>query len=214
MTVTSSRWGVDATREVQRVKEIGLSIRQGVSFKYFHVTDSGFKSGITLNWIVRPSFDLPLSQLPTHSYQGYPVILQWPKESGLCPEELAPFNGRYLGTITECADAKTFRVSIRDGTIHDIDADALFLEARTDVLSEMENTVAQRGQPSIQRRILQLSHSLKSDGRRNVGILRDQLQSALRVLDPAGRGQVSVPLFPNCDGKLWINCCATGARKA
>jgi hypothetical protein len=69
------------------------------------------------------------------------------------------------------------------------------------------------GQQSIQRRILQLSHSLREDGRRNPGILRDQLQSALKIVDPAGRGEVVFRLLPNCSGKMWLNCYASGVRR-
>jgi hypothetical protein len=108
-----------------------------------------------------------------------------------------------------------YHIALRDETHQIIDSRALYLEARTDVISEMEQVLSREsGQPTVQRRILQLSHSLKPDGRRNPGILRDQLTSALKMLDPAGRGQASIPLAPNGAGKMWINCFATGVQRS
>jgi hypothetical protein len=214
--ILSGRWGVEATREVQTFSDIGLTISQGIHLHYFAVTQPQFRNGITLNWIIRPKFILSLAKLPSdHAYEGYPVILRWPASLGACPEGLTPFDQRYIGTIVSRDNPQVFKVLVRDRTVQEVNADALFLEARVDVLNEMERIIARAsGQPSIQRRLLQLSHSLKSDGRRNAGILRDQLHSALSVLDPADRGQVSVPLVPNCDGNLWVNCYATGAQRA
>jgi hypothetical protein len=208
-------WGVEITREVQKFPHIGLTIHHGVTAKYFAVTESKYRHGITLNWIVRPLFTLPLSDLPAAKpYDGFPVILKWPATFGTCPESIAPFNQRYLGTIIEKADAQNYRVSLRDQTQQDVDGRALYLEARADVLAEMEQVASREsGQASIQRRILQLTHSLKPDGRRNPGILRDQLASALKVLDPSDRGQVSIPLRPNAEGELWVNCYATGVQR-
>jgi hypothetical protein len=143
------------------------------------------------------------------------ILLQWPSALGTCPTELAPFDNRYLGTIVENAENGKYLVSVRDETQQVVDGRALLLEPRTDVIREMEQVLSgQSGHTSIQRRILQLSHSLKPDGRRNPGILRDQLAAALRVLDPANRGQVSIPLNPNAEGKMWINCFATGVQRA
>jgi hypothetical protein len=214
--VLSGRWGVEATREVQEFPDIGLTISQGINLQYFAVTQPSFRNGITLNWIIRPKFVLPLAKLPNdHSYDGYPVILRWPISFGTCPEALAPFDQRYIGTIVSRENSEVFQVLLRDRIVHEIDAQALFLEARADVLNEMERIVTRAsGQPSIQRRILQLSHSLKTDGRRNAGILRDQLRSALSVLDPSDRGHLSFSLLPNTDGKLWVDCYATGATRA
>jgi hypothetical protein len=215
-SVVSGQWGVEATQEVQHFPDIGLMISQGIHLQYFAVTQAKFRNGITLNWIIRPTFVLPLAKLPSdHAYDGYPVILRWPLSLGTCPEELAPFDQRYAGTIISRENLQAFQVLLRDRTVYEVSAEALFLEARTDVLNEMERIVTRTsGQPSIQRRILQLSHSLKSDGRRNPGILRDQLRSALSVLDPSDRGQMNIPLLPNCSGQLWVNCYATGAQRA
>jgi hypothetical protein len=214
-TVVSGRWGVDVMRNVQEFPEIGLTISQGINLKYFAVTEPKLGNGITLNWVVRPTFVRSLAKLPDQSYDGYPVILRWPTSLGKCPEALVPFDQHYVGTIVARDNPNAFQVLLRDRTVQQVTGEALFLEARTDVLNEMERIVTRAsGQPSIQRRILQLTHSLKPDGRRNSGILRDQLRSALSVLDPADRGQVSIPLLPNCRGKLWVNCYATGAQLA
>jgi hypothetical protein len=214
--VKKGRWGVDALRTIQEYEQIGLVLKQGVNLKYFAVTEPQFYNGITLNWIVRPSFSRSLANLPKkHIYNGYPVILKWPAANGTCPDNLIPFNGHYLGTILSPASNNRFTVLVRDRTEQTVPADALFLEARTEVIAALEPLAAQTsGQQTIQRRILQLTHSLKSDGRRNPGILRDQLHSALRVIDPASRGEVTVNLQPNCEGKLWVNCFATGVRPA
>jgi hypothetical protein len=207
-------WGVEVTREAQQFPSIGLSIHQGMSAKYFADTESKIRHGLTLNWIVRPFFTKPLDEMPAiRDYDGFPVLLKWPTKMGDCPESLSPFNGRYLGTIIEKKDSR-YRIAVRDQTQQEIDGGALFLEARTEVLTEMEQVISREsGQTSIQRRVLQLTHSLKSDGRRNPGILRDQLASALRVLDPSDRGQVSIPLRPNATGEIWINCFATGVQR-
>lgn len=206
-------WGVEATNEVQSFPTIGLTIHQGISAKYFADTESKVRHGITLNWIVRPFFTKPISALPSRNYDGFPVRLNWPATLGPCPEPLAPFAGRYLGTIVEPTEAG-YRVAVRDQSQQDLDARALYLEPRPEVLAEMEKVLAREsGQASIQRRILQLTHSLKPDGRRNPGILRDQLSSALRFLDPSDRGQVSIPLRPNAAGQIWINCYATGVQR-
>ena len=165
---------------------------------------------------MRPQFFLSLSELPrTHEYQGYPVILRWPESGSSCPEAIASFNGHYLGTIISKQNATTFCVLVRGRSQCDVPGSALFLEARPDVIGEVEQLVSlERGQQSIQRRILQLSHSLKKDGRRNTAILRDQLRSALKTLDPTDKGQVSVELVPNCEGKMWIDCYATGVQRS
>ena len=214
--VTTSRWGMEATREVQKFEEAGLALRQGIHAKYFAVVEPGFRNGITINWVVRQHFFLPVIELPAvHEYQGYPVILRWPTAEGPCPEAIAPFNERYLGTIISKQNATTFRVLVRDRSQIDVIGAALFLEARPDVIGEVEQLVSrERGQQSIQKRVLQLSHSLKADGRRNTGILRDQLRSALKTLDPSDKGQVSVQLVPNCEGKMWIDCYATGVQRS
>jgi len=214
--VTKGRWGVEALRTVQEYEQIGLVLKQGINLKYFAVTEPQFYNGITLNWIVRPSFSSSLANLPKkHIYNGYPVILKWPVGNGTCPDNLIPFNGHYLGTILGPASKDRFTVLVRDRTEQALPADALFLEARTEVIAALEPLAAQTsGQQTIQRKILQLTHSLKADGRRNAGILRDQLHSALKVIDPASRGEVTVTLRPNCDGKLWVNCFATGVRPA
>jgi hypothetical protein len=214
--ISTSRWGIEATREIQRFPAAGLVLRQGIHVKYFAVVEPGFRNGITINWVVRPHFFLPIAELPnSHGYGGYPVILRWPASAGACPEGIAPFNDRYLGTIISKPAANSFRVLVRDRSQFDVDGTALFLEARPDVIGEVEQLVSRdRGQQSIQRRILQLSHSLKPDGRRNTGILRDQLRSALKTLDPSEKGQVSIQLLPNCDGKMWIDCYATGVQRA
>ena len=213
--ISTSRWGVEATREVEKFAAAGLALRQGIHAKYFAVAEPEFRNGITINWVVRPYFFLPLAELPaTHEYQGYPVILRWPAAEGACPEAIAPFNGRYFGTIISKQNATTFRVLVRDRTQCDLPGVALFLEARADVIGEVAQLVSrERGQQSIQKRILQLSHSLKKDGRRNTGILRDQLRSALKTLDPSEKGQVSIQLVPNCEGKMWIDCYATGVQR-
>jgi len=212
--VTRGRWGVDAIRAVQRFEQIGLVLKQGINVKYFAVTDPQTHNGVTLNWIVRPVFERSLAELPqTHKYDGYPVILKWPASAGDCPQTIAPFNQRYLGTILGPSRNGNFRILIRDRTQQDIRPDALFLEARTDVISGLEPIVTKAsGQQSIQRRILQLSHSLRPDGRRNPGILRDQLSSALKTIDPNDRREVAIALLPNCVGKMWLNCYATGVR--
>ena len=214
--VVNHRWGINATREVQQFAAIGLTIHQGINAKYFAVTEPRLQHGITLNWITPPFFMLPVSQLPpSRSYDGFPVLLQWPKALGECPKEIATFDHHYLGTIIESANGGCYRVSVRDQSQQVVDGRALFLEPKTDVLAEMEQVLTrQSGHVSMQRRILQLSHSLKPDGRRNPGILRDQLASALRVLDPADRGQVSIPLSPNAEGKMWISCFATGVQRS
>jgi hypothetical protein len=214
--VSTSRWGMEATREVQRFPAAGLLLRQGIHAKYFAVVEPGFRNGITINWVVRPNFFLPISELPsTDEYQGYPVILHWPASAGDCPDAIAPFNDRYLGTIIAKPKADTFRVLLRDHSQSDVPGSVLFLEARSDVIGEIEHLVSrERGQQTIQKRILQLSHSLKGDGRRNTAILRDQLRSALKTLDPSGKGQVSIRLTPNCDGKMWIDCYATGVQRS
>ena len=214
--VTRGRWGVDAIRTVYRFNEIGLVLKQGVNIKYFAVTDPEIHNGVTLNWIVRPMFERSLAELPpTHRYEGYPVILKWPTSAGDCPQTIAPFNEHYLGTILSHNQNGTFTVLVRDRTQQEIRADALVLEARTDVISSLEPVLSKTsGQQSIQRRILQLSHSLRPDGRRNPGILRDQLRSALKAVDPSTRGEVPVVLLPNCGGKMWLNCYATGVRQA
>ncbi|HOC56887.1 MAG TPA: hypothetical protein PKI20_14815 [Verrucomicrobiota bacterium] len=214
--VINHRWGIDATREAQQFAAIGLTVHQGINAKYFAVTEPRLQHGITLNWITPPFFTLPVSQLPaTRSYDGFPVLLQWPRALGECPKEIAPFDHHYLGTIIESADNGCYRVSVRDQSQQVVDGRALFLEPKTDVLAEMEQVLTREtGHVSIQRRILQLSHSLKPDGRRNPGILRDQLASALRVLDPSDRGQVSIPLIPNAEGKMWISCYATGVQRS
>ena len=213
--VIRGRWGVDILRDVHRFDEIGLVLKQGINLKHFPVTHPETHHGITLKWIVRPQFDRSLADLPqSHSYDGYPVILRWPTQAGDCPEALAPFNQHYLGTLLERKGKDRFSVLVRDRTEQDVRADALFLEARTDVISGLEPVVTKTsGQQSIQRRILQLSHSLRADGRRNPGILRDQLQSALKVVDPSGRGEVVFRLLPNCLGKMWLNSYATGVRR-
>jgi hypothetical protein len=213
--VTTGRWGMEATREVERFPPAGLVLRQGIHAKYFAVVEPGFRNGITINWVVRPYFFLPVGELPSqHAYQGYPVILRWPQSQGSCPKSIGPFNERYLGTIISRLNAETFRVLVRDRSQVDVPGSVLFLEARPDVIGEVEQLVSrERGQQSIQRRILQLSHSLKSDGRRNTAILRDQLRSALKTLDPSEKGQVSVRLLPNCEGKMWIDCYATGVQR-
>jgi len=212
--ITRGRWGVDVVRTVQQFEPIGLVLKQGINIKYFAVTDPKFSNGVTLNWIVRSSFERSLAELPkTHRYDGYPVILKWPVSAGECPGAIAPFDRHYLGTVLGQSQRGDFTILVRDGTKQDVRPDALFLEARTDVISAIEPIVTREsGQQSIQRRILQLSHSLKSDGRRNPGILRDQLQSALKLVDPSGRGEVAISLRPNCTGKMWLNCYATGVR--
>lgn len=212
----SRHWGVEVTSEAQQYPGIGLTIHQGMSAKYFADTESKFRHGLTLNWIVRPLFTMSVSDLPTtRDYDGFPVLLKWPTALGACPEAIAPFNERYLGTVIEKLSGQSYRVSLRDQTQQEIDGRALFLEARTEVLAEMEQVLSREsGQVSIQRRILQLTHSLKPDGRRNPGILRDQLASALKVLDPSDRGQVSIPLLPNGAGEVWINCYATGVQRS
>ena len=212
--VTRGRWGVDAIRTVQRFEPIGLVLKQGINVKYFAVTDPQTHNGVTLNWIVRPVFERSLAELPqTHKYDGYPVILKWPVSAGDCPQTIAPFNQRYLGTILGQSRKGNFGILVRDRTQQDVRPDALFLEARTDVISALEPLVTKAsGQQSIQRRILQLSHSLRPDGRRNPGILRDQLRSALKTIDPFGRGEVAIALLPNCAGKMWLNCYGTGVR--
>jgi hypothetical protein len=209
-------WGVEATREVLNFEQIGLRIHQGVSAKYFAVAEPAFRHGITLNWVIRPVFTLPVIQLPQErEYDGFPVVLRWPPNSGPCPTEIAPFDGRYVGTIIEKSSDDGYRISLRDQSEYVIPGNAIYLETRTDILAEMERILSKSsGQSSIQRKILQLSHSLKSDGRRNAGILRDQLASALKILDPSDRGQVNIPLLPNAEGEMWINCFATGAQKA
>jgi len=214
--VTTSRWGMEATREVERFTAAGLALRQGIHAKYFAVVEPRFRNGITLNWVIRPDFFLSLAELPSrHEYQGYPVVLRWPDVERSCPEPIAPFNKRYLGTIISKQDANTFRVLVRGRSQFDVPGTALFLEARPDVIGEVEQLVSrERGEQSIQKRILQLSHSLKKDGRRNTAILRDQLQSALKTLDPSDKGQVSIQLVPNCDGKMWIDCYATGVQRS
>jgi hypothetical protein len=214
--VRTSRWGMEATREVQKFEAAGLVLRQGIHAKYFAVVEPRFRNGITINWVVRPHFFLPVAELPAiHEYQGYPVILRWPTDEGSCPDAIAPFNERYLGTIIARQNATTFRVLVRDRSQIDVPGAALFLEARPDVIGEVEQLVSrERGQQSIQKRILQLSHSLKNDGRRNNAILRDQLRSALKTLDPSDKGQVSVQLVPNCEGKMWIDCYATSVQRS
>ncbi len=210
------RWGVNATRQVQEFPRIGLALHQGINAKYFAVTDPRFQHGITLNWITPPFFTIPISQLPnSRSYDGFPVLLHWPQALGECPKQIACYDHHYLGTIIEAAGQGAYRVSVRDQSQQVVDGRALFLEPKTDVLAEMETVLTPAsGQVSIQRRILQLSHSLKPDGRRNPGILRDQLASALKVLDLSDRGQVSIPLQPNAEGKMWINCYATGVQRS
>jgi hypothetical protein len=212
----SHRWGVNATRQAQEFPRIGLALHQGINAKYFAVTEPNFQHGITLNWITPPFFTIPVSQLPnSRSYDGFPVLLQWPQTLGECPKEIAHYDHHYLGTIIEAAGEGRYRICVRDQSQRVVDGRALFLEPKTDVLAEMEQVLTPAsGQTSIQRRILQLSHSLKPDGRRNPGILRDQLASALKVLDPSDRGQVSIPLNPNADGKMWINCYATGVQRS
>jgi hypothetical protein len=213
--VARGRWGVDVLRDVHRFDEIGLVLKQGINLKHFPVTGSDTPHGITLKWMVRPQFELALANLPqSHTYDGYPVILRWPAQANDCPEALAPFNQHYLGIVLARNGKDRFLVLIRDRTEQKVRADALFLEPRTDVISALEPIVTKAsGQQSIQRRILQLSHSLRKDGRRNPGILRDQLQSALKIVDPAGRGEVVFHLLPNCCGKMWLNCYASGARR-
>jgi hypothetical protein len=213
--VIRGRWGVDVLRDVHRFDEIGLVLKQGINLKHFPVTDSETRHGITLKWIVRPQFERALADLPQgHSYDGYPVILRWPTKADDCPEALAPFNQHYLGTVLARKGKDCFSVLIRDRTEQDVRADALFLEARADVISALEPVITKAsGQQSIQRRILQLSHSLRTDGRRNPGILRDQLRSALKIVDPSGLGEVVFPLLPNCSGRMWLNCYATGVRR-
>jgi len=213
--VIRGRWGVDVLRDVHRFDEIGLLLKQGINLKHFPVTDSETLHGITLKWIVRPQFERPLAELPqSHRYDGYPVILRWPAQANDCPEALAPFNQHYLGTILARKGKDRFSVLIRDRTQQDVRADALFLEARTDLIGALEPIVTKAsGQQSIQRRILQLSHSLRTDGRRNPGILSDQLRSALKIVDPLGRGEVVFHLLPNCSGKMWLNTYATGVRR-
>jgi hypothetical protein len=212
--VTRGRWGVDAIRTVQRFEQIGLVLKQGANIKYFAVIDPQTRNGVTLNWIVRPVFERSLAELPRiHKYDGYPVILKWPASAGDCPQTIAPFNQRYLGTILGQSGKDAFSVLVRNRTQQDVRADTLFLEARTDVISALEPIVTKAsGQQSIQRRILQLSHALRPDGRRNPGILRDQLHSALKAIDPSGRGEVAIALSPNCAGTMWLNCYATGVR--
>jgi hypothetical protein len=214
--VATSRWGMEATREVERFPVAGVTLRQGIHAKYFAVVEPRFRNGVTLNWVVRPHFFLSVGELPsTHEYQGFPVVLRWPESEGSCLEAIAPFNGRYLGTIISKQNASTFRVLVRGRSQCDIPGAALFLEARPDVIGEIDQLASrERGEPSIQKRILQLSHSLKKDGRRNTGILRDQLQSALKTLDPSDKGQVSVQLVANCEGKMWIDCYATGVQRS
>lgn len=216
LRVRANQWGIEATREVHSFPKIGLTIRQGINAKYFADQESKFRHGITLNWTVRPGFTVPISELPESIERGgLPVLLRWPPDWGACPVELAPFDQFYLGTIVKREDASHYRVAVRDESQQVVDGRALYLEARTDVLNELEQVLSQEsGQPSVQRRILLLSHSLKPDGRRNSGILRDQLASALRMLDPGERGQVNIPLAPNAEGKMWINCFATGVQRA
>ena len=212
--VARGRWGVDVLRDVHRFNEIGLVLKQGINLKYFPVSDSDTPHGVTLKWIVRPQFERALAHLPqAHRYDGYPVILRWPTQDNDCPEALAPFNQHYLGVVLARSGKDRFSVLIRDRTEQKVRADALFLEPRADVISALEPVVTKAsGQQSIQRRILQLSHSLREDGRRNPAILRDQLQSALKVVDSAGRGEVVFRLLPNCSGKMWLNCYASGVR--
>jgi hypothetical protein len=211
----SHNWGIDATREVQKFSSIGLAIHQGINAKYFSLSEPTWQHGITLNWITPPLFTLPVSALPaTQCYDGFPVKLKWPSEIGICPKEIESFNNHYLGTIIESANDGRYMVSVRDQSKQFVDGRALYLETKTDVLVEMEKALTTDTRISIQRLILQLSHSLKPDGRRNPGILRDQLASALKVLDPSGRGQVGISLNENAKGKMWINCFATGVQRS
>jgi hypothetical protein len=130
------------------------------------------------------------------------------------PETLAPFNGRYLGTVLSRVSSTKFSVLVRDGTEQNVRGDALFAEPKADVIGDLESMLTREiGQQSIQRKILQLTHSLKPDGRRNPGILRDQLRSALKTVDPTQRGEVRITMAPNCSGTMWLNCEATGAER-
>jgi hypothetical protein len=191
-------------------------LKQGANIKYFAVEEPRFSSGVTLKWIVRPVFEKPLTALPSsHRCDGYPLILRWPKsKAAALPEAIAPFNGRYLGTVLSRVNANEFAVLIRDGSEQNVRGDVLFAESKPDVIADLESILTREvGQQSIQRRILQLSHSLKADGRRNPGILRDKLHSALKLVDPSGRGDVKIPMAPNCSGVMWLNCDATVAER-
>jgi hypothetical protein len=209
------RWKAWATKAVERFDEAGLSISVGIEAKYFGIAEPRQTSGITLNWAVRPTFDRSLAQMPKgFDYGSFPVLLKWPTGLESCPTEILPFNQRYIGTIIEKRDDSRFLVAVRDLTEKLIDARALVLESRPDVIAGLEKmTGFPRGKTSIQRRILELSHALRADGRRNPAILRDQLKSALKMLDPTGRGQVAIDLAGNCRGRIWIDCRASGAKK-
>ena len=64
-------------------------------------------------------------------------------------EAIAPFNDRYLGTIISKPAANSFRVLVRDRSQFNVDGAALFLEARPDVIGEIEQLVSRdRGQQS------------------------------------------------------------------
>jgi hypothetical protein len=209
------RWKAWAMQVVEQYDELGLSISVGIEAKYFGLTEPRPTSGITLNWAVKPVFDRSLAQMPMEfDYGSLPVLLKWPDTLGRCPDEILPFDQKYVGTIIERTDGPQFLVAVRDLTDQSIDARALFLDSRPDVISEIEKATGfMQGKSSIQRRILELSHALRADGRRNPAILRDQLKSALKMLDPTGRGQVAIDLKSNCSGKMWIDCRASGATR-
>jgi hypothetical protein len=212
MTVEFGSFGVSATKQAFRISDIGLCVESGISFKSYYLHNH-HQHGITVNWKVKQYFDRPISALPESASNlllGLPVIL--PRDVSELEKSVREYAGGYLGVITGVAKDKV-EVLCRDATKRQVSTSALFLEAKPEVIAALSSvSKEQKGNDSVQRRVLILTHSLTQSGRRNIKILQDQLRSSIDFLNPDSRPFITLDFVPFCNGRMRISMAPATAQ--
>lgn len=204
-TVHQTRFDLIATRHAGEFADIGVLLKTGIRMRFF-APEAEHALGFTANWEVRAEFNRNLDDARLRDLcLGMSVILNGNSEVGI-PTSLVEYMNRFVGKVVRVVDKSNIEIWARTDERIIVPSNRLRLEATPAVMRELERQQGNREQArSIFRRIQELKLVLVN-GRRNLGVFRDQLR-AIRHFFARDAGDSIV--FPASCGKLRLSIALT-----
>jgi len=195
MTVERSSFETLALRRETNIQDPFVQVFTGVSFQArLPFRDNPGQFSVSFQWEVRAYFSQPVTSPALRRIAAGMSVLYQP--TGVVPEELREFRGKYLGRLLEVGNDGSVLVRCRDHADRRVGAADIRLEASPSALNRYERQEGRKGSSSLFRRIQQLSLVLTREGRRNISVLRDRMDAIRAVLGTSSgssKGELVVP---------------------
>lgn len=172
-----------------------VSLESGIALRSLQPVP-GDPIGLVVTWHVSAEFRSSLADESLRKIaSGFPVVIRRePGDDWQVPIPLRQFKGDYIGIFSGERRGRQLRVFGRDGDVHFLPADRLYIEASPKCIRACERLLGIRDVHSETRRIQQLSLALTPTGRRNGNVLRDRMTAIADLLGHGRARHLEIPM--------------------